>query len=302
MNLTAPTITLGQAYVKLAPTLWRGQASERDGLRRLMAAVEILDRDQDIMRAVRPEALKELVNVLRFERGLTVATTNRHLSALRRFLGACEDLEWIARVPKMSHLYEKETGARTRWFEDKEIPMFLRALGTFPSPQLARAAQALFTIALTTGARKSEIINIDPDRDIIQGAHGSSIIFRKTKTKKPRVVPVDDTTLSLIREYAPWDKETTGSEAFPARFYEVWNHAKKVLGMETDKELVLHASRHTYATQLLESETNLRVIQELLGHAHISTTQRYTHVSSVTAAKAVAGYQKHLNTLIGDIV
>lgn len=111
----------------------------------------------------------------------------------------------------------------------------------------------------------------------------------KGKGGKERIVPIAARTISLLDEYLLQRKE--GQKENPPLFITrlgkrihrqfVWNlikEAAKKAGLQ--KNISPHTLRHSYATHLLENGADLRVIQELLGHASISTTDRYTHISN----------------------
>ncbi|MEM6746754.1 MAG: site-specific integrase [Pseudomonadota bacterium] len=234
--------------------------------------------------------------MLRDVRELSPGTINRYLTAVSVFLEECEDRGWIEAKPKFKKLRQKEPPGRTRWFADDEIPLFLEALGTYQNQKVAQATQALFIIALVTGARRSEILAVNPKRDVIRHDGTCKVIFRKTKNGKPRTIDIDEETAQLISKFAPWGPKETGSTSFAWRFYEAWKHAKRVCQIDDDKEAVLHASRHTFATQLVEDNVNLRTIQELLGHLRIETTQRYAHVSDRARSSALATVRDRVRT------
>ena len=102
---------------------------------------------------------------------------------------------------------------------------------------------------------------------------------------KDRVVPLSDKMLARIREYREaynpevwlFEGQGKGKKYSEASLQEVFKQALKKSGI--DKPATLHWLRHSFATHLLESGTDLRYIQELLGHKSSRTTEIYTHVS-----------------------
>lgn len=130
------------------------------------------------------------------------------------------------------------------------------------------------------GLRVSEIVklkvtDIDSARMVIY--------IRAAKGKKDRQVPLSPLLLSQLRiyykQYKPKDYLFEGTDGhYSARsLQQVFQDAKRLAGNR--KTGGIHSLRHSYATHLLEQGTDLRYIQELLGHNSIQTTVRYTHVS-----------------------
>ena len=143
--------------------------------------------------------------------------------------------------------------------------------------------RAILTITYSVGLRVSEIINlkiedIDSSRMLIS--------IKNAKGKKDRIVPLSPKILEMLRDYYKVYKPTTylfegqiSGEPYDSRsLQQVLKQALQKTGIT--KPATLHWLRHSFATHLLESGTDLRYIQELLGHNSSKTTEIYTHVST----------------------
>ena len=111
------------------------------------------------------------------------------------------------------------------------------------------------------------------------------ITVRRTKGKKDRVVPLPERLLAPLRDYykahdpLTWLFEgATVGEPYSARsLQQVVKQAAARAGVK--RPVTAHMLRHSYATHLLEAGTDLRYVQEVLGHSSVKTTERYTHVA-----------------------
>lgn len=142
--------------------------------------------------------------------------------------------------------------------------------------------KAILALMYACGLRVSEVCGLDL-HDV-----GDETIRVKGKGGKERVIPVAREAIDAVDQYLT--KYRDGKGSLSAIFVttkgkrmgrvSVWNRIKfyaKKAGIQ--KNISPHTLRHSFATHLLENGADLRVIQELLGHAHIATTDRYTHVS-----------------------
>jgi integrase/recombinase XerC len=146
--------------------------------------------------------------------------------------------------------------------------------------------RAVLETLYSTGVRASELIGIDHD-DIDRASNGAGLVRVRGKGRKERVVPIGRAAMKAVDAYLA--RKKAGAE-HPAVFTGpsgkrltartvqriLENHRAK-LGLR--QKATPHTLRHSFATHLLESGADLRAIQELLGHASLSTTQRYTHVN-----------------------
>jgi len=149
--------------------------------------------------------------------------------------------------------------------------------------------RALLSTAYGAGLRISEACALQP-ADI--DSHRMLIHIRHSKAGRDRYVMLSPKLLSLLRLYwraarpeGPYlfPGKTPGSSVNPATMRQVIVRAKLKTGLK--KRVTPHVLRHSFATHLLESGTDLRVIQALLGHASITSTTYYTHVSTELVAR-----------------
>lgn len=142
--------------------------------------------------------------------------------------------------------------------------------------------KAMLMVAYDAGLRVSEIRNLQID-DI--DSQRMVIRVRQGKGKKDRYARLTPGLLELLREY--WRAERPEQLLFPgaskSKTYELTTpgHIVKKLARKAGitKRVSMHTLRHSFATHLLEAGTDLRVIQQMLGHANIQTTCLYTHIS-----------------------
>ena len=143
--------------------------------------------------------------------------------------------------------------------------------------------RTMLSLIYACGLRRSELINlrledVESKRGLLRVNNG--------KGAKDRIVPISNKVVEMLREYYKLEKPHTylfegakaGHTYSPKSLENVLNQAVKKVGMK--KKPTLHWLRHSYATHLLESGTDLRYIQELLGHKSSKTTEIYTHVST----------------------
>lgn len=133
------------------------------------------------------------------------------------------------------------------------------------------------------GLRRSELLNLKPnDIDSLRNI----IIIRQAKGKKDRIAPLSEKLIMMLRDYykqfkpSIWlfEGQKVGEQYSEKSLQCVLKQA--VEKCKITKPVTLHWLRHSYATHLLESGTDLRYIQELLGHKSSKTTEIYTHVST----------------------
>lgn len=162
------------------------------------------------------------------------------------------------------------------------------ALMTFPSgpSPLPLRDRALLETLYSTGARVSEVVGLNlNDLDEADG-----IVCLRGKGRKERMVPIGDLALRAIREYRTSLKPSPHTHHPSSPMF--LNHRGGRLTTRSVASMVSryssrlvggavspHALRHSYATHLLDEGADLRSIQELLGHASLSTTQKYTHLA-----------------------
>ncbi|TWH77282.1 integrase/recombinase XerC [Azomonas agilis] len=151
-----------------------------------------------------------------------------------------------------------------------------------PNEFLARRDHAMLELFYSSGLRLSELVELDMDKlDLVEG-----LVQVQGKGNKARIVPVGRQAREAITRWlalrlmtAPQDAAVfvshTGKRLTPrAVQLRVRAFATRVLGQHVHP----HMLRHSFASHLLESSHDLRAIQELLGHADITTTQIYTHL------------------------
>ncbi len=143
--------------------------------------------------------------------------------------------------------------------------------------------RAMLSLIYACGLRRSELLNmkiadVDSKRNVI--------VIRRAKGDKDRIVPLSPKILEMLRSYfklyrpKTWlfEGQMPNTPYAETSLQRVFEAAKQRAGIR--QKFTLHCLRHCYATHLLESGTDLRYIQELLGHSHSKTTEIYTHVST----------------------
>ena len=143
--------------------------------------------------------------------------------------------------------------------------------------------RAMLSLIYACGLRRSELLNLT-----LKDIHSDRklLLVRQSKGKKDRVVPLSEKLIAMLREYYKAYKPTnwlfegqSAGEKYGERSIQlVLNQALEKASIK--KPAALHWLRHSYATHLLENGTDLRYIQELLGHNSSKTTEIYTHVST----------------------
>ncbi|MHB0971248.1 MAG: tyrosine-type recombinase/integrase [Thermoanaerobaculia bacterium] len=209
---------------------------------------------------------------LRDVRHVSFTFFNQIMSALRFFYGeVLERDEMVQRIPYMRR--------------ERRLPVVLSAeeLLRLLEATVSLRDRALITLTYSAGLRLGEacrlsVADIDSSRMMIR--------VRQGKGHKDRYVPLSPVTLELLRAW--WRASRPRELLFPAKkdpsrpiHHSTFQRALRIAARRAGitKPVSPRTLRHSFATHLMEQGTSMRVIQILLGHAHIRTTETYTHVS-----------------------
>lgn len=220
------------------------------------------------------------------EQNKSVKTIARHLASLRAFHGFL-----IREVPAVHHDPSVEVDTPQG---ERLLPKVLsldeveKLLG---APDLSTAFgmrdKAMLELLYATGLRVSELIGLD-----VTDVHLTMGFVRTVgKGNKERIIPLGHHAADAISAYMMNARaKLLGRQQSEALFLNhhgqrltrqgFWKILKRLTAeAHIEKELTPHTLRHSFATHLLENGADLRAVQEMLGHADISTTQIYTHVT-----------------------
>ena len=170
----------------------------------------------------------------------------------------------------------------------KKLPKVLNLteIETLLKEDLNITEHLIMELLYSCGFRVSELINLKlTDIDI-----HSKYIRCFGKGSKERIVPIGETAKSIIEDYLPYrelliskfnlqtKRLLISDTGYELTRQDVYKFIRKQ-GEKIHKHISPHTLRHTFATHLIENGADLRIVQELLGHSDVSTTQLYTHIS-----------------------
>ena len=231
----------------------------------------------------REELLRFLDNLKR--QGKAASTIARKLAAIKSFYRFLADERYIEANPAEAMEAATRGLHLPKVLTEQEVNLLLEEPDTKTLEGFRD--KTMLEVLYATGMRVSELVSVPLANVNLQMQY----IIAMGKGSKERMVPLGRTAVKYLEEYLERVRPQLikGNEEEPTLFVSTWGHAMtrqrfyeiiEGYGKEAGilKKITPHMLRHSFATHLLNHGTDLRVVQELLGHADISTTQIYTHL------------------------
>jgi integrase/recombinase XerD len=273
---------------KFLDTIWmeRGLSANTLGAYRadLMALKRWLaQQDKSLIYATRADLLEFIA--WRTKEGAKPRSTARQLSSFRRFYRFLLRERVLGEDPTLKIDMPKIGRSLPVTLSEGEVEELLNAPEV--SDPLGHRDRAMLEVLYATGLRVSELINLKQSQvNLNQG-----VLRIQGKGDRERLIPLGDEAQRWVREFQAGPRveillERQTEYLFPTRrgdrmtrqafWHIIKRYAKKA---EIGGKLSPHTLRHAFATHLLNNGADLRVVQMLLGHSDLSTTQIYTHVA-----------------------
>ncbi|MDR2629475.1 MAG: tyrosine-type recombinase/integrase [Spirochaetaceae bacterium] len=234
------------------------------------------------------EDIKEYLAYLDKTRDLSASSVNLAISALKFFYTG---------VLKKNFAWDQYNRPR----HDKRLPSVLSGteINLMLNCEKNPKHRLLLMLAYSSGLRVGEVValkknSIDMNRKLV--------FVRSGKGRKDRYTLLSERAAQFLEDYcALYDIDEWLFPGLPSNRHLSVRSAQNIFNKALEKahiqkQLSIHSLRHTFATHLLENGTDIKYIQELLGHASVRTTERYTHV----ARRHVLKIQSPLDTLAPD--
>ena len=245
----------------------------------------------------RPEQIEAYFAALS-DRGMSPATAARRRSAVRQFYRFVLGEGWRSDDPSRRVDAPKKGRPLPKVLSRAEVDAIIAAAGARDGAQGLRLA-CMVELAYASGLRISELTALP----LSVLARDPAYLIVKGKGGKERLAPLNDAARAAVKAYLevrkgflpkgdaanPWlfPSRSKAGRLTPRRFAQLLDEAAADAGIDPAR-VSPHVLRHAFATHLLEGGADLRVVQKLLGHADIATTQIYTHVAGERLREVVA--------------
>lgn len=217
--------------------------------------------------------------------GIDTATVARYMSSIKGFWKYLEASNYVEKNPTEKLYSVKKSRKLPAVLSFEEIEKILQAVNT--NDYLGIRDKAILELFYSSGLRVSELINLKISDLFFE----EEVIRVFGKGSKERIVPIGQSAIFWINEYLRSSRpllekkmksqnflflNKRGTKLSRMWIWKIFNFYANQAGIK--KEIHPHTFRHSFATHLLERGADLRAVQEMLGHADISTTQIYTHI------------------------
>jgi integrase len=267
---------LSDAITQVYQARWK---NNKDGEFSHSRALRIMELIGDLPLENIDQDKVEQFTIMLDKTGISSSTVNRYLAILKTIMRHKKQQWDFIKL-------RKERKGRIRVIskdeEQKVITLFKtveinKRNGHFPD------IADLVEVLLSTGMRLGELLALRYD-DVNFDTNLISIWFNKGD--RPRSIPMTVIAKSILKRR----QEGSPAKPFNITSYQAenaWKWVRKQMGLEKDKEFVLHHLRHSFASRLAGKDISLYIIKELLGHSTIQVTEKYAHLSPGKLAEAV---------------
>lgn len=240
---------------------WQYKTSGEESFTKIRRIAEIFGNLE--VNEINYQKIEHLKQVLQKQYGIKQATVNRYLCALSAVLRHALDKGVLRLKPRIKTYKEKEK--RIKVYSPQEESAILKAA--------SNDMRDLITVLLQTGARLSEILNLDA-----QDCNFTTkqIHVWLNKGDRPRSVPMTKQVEIILKK-----RIQDSTQPFPYTVDHVeheWQKIRKQLKQAGNREFVIHGLRHTCASRLVRNGIDLYIVKEILGHSSIKITERYAHL------------------------
>ena len=211
--------------------------------------------------------------------GIAPSSVTRKIASLRGWFLWMVDNSYIENSPLLGIKQPKLVRRLPKVLNMEEINQLL-------TTQMNITEKALFELLYASGLRVSELSNLGLNNIDLNVGYVRCI----GKGSKERIVPIGKKAVEALKKYLSHRELIVKKFNIQNKNLFISDKGKKItrqdvynfikhMGETIDKQISPHTIRHSFATHLLENGADLRVVQELLGHSDVSTTQLYTHIS-----------------------
>ena len=223
--------------------------------------------------------------------GLAKRSVARKVSSLRRYFGCLRRLGVLEIDPSVALRAPAGDSRLPRVLDHADVATLLDGPTPEDEPHWRRLRDdAVLEILYGSGVRVGELCGLDLDSlDLASGA-----VSVWGKGSKQRRVPLSQPAAAALRGWLAIRHDVVAATAGAALFGNgrgarlTPRDVRRIVDRRSPRPTHPHALRHSFATHLLDGGADLRAVQELLGHADVATTQRYTHVSNHRLREAYA--------------